>query len=380
MTIEKASKEFLIRDPFYGFFLLGISKEIVPKEHKIKTAAVSINGLIITLYINKEFWDNLTDDEQISVLHHEILHLCLFHLTDDYKAENPYLMNICNDVVVNSFIKNLPSNCVTFYTLSKSLNIFLEPGRGSWYYYKELEKFIKQHPHKCEKLHGFRTIDDHSLWPSDISSTEKILHENQIKSRLKETADYVTKQAGKIPGELSEILKRISNKPPIFNWKSCFKRLVGSSISSEFVNTKMRPNKRFPDNAGVKLKYKPNILIGIDTSGSISNNDLQEFFKEVHHIYKTGVSITVVECDTKINNIFKYKGNQNISIKGRGGTILDDVIIYYKRHHEFSVCVLFTDGYCSTTLPNCRNLIWVITKNGNKTTSYSPGRTIFIPS
>lgn len=39
----------------------------------------------------------------------------------------------------------------------------------------------------------------------------------------------------------------------------------------------MRPSKRFPDAKGIRLKRKPNILVGVDTSGSVSMDELNDF-------------------------------------------------------------------------------------------------------
>ena len=213
-----------------------------------------------------------------------------------------------------------------------------------------------------------------------MPEAEKKLLENQIKYKLKEVAEQVTKQAGSIPGELSEIIKALKQKEPVFNWKKYLRRVIGNAITSEIQLTRMRPSKRFPDARGIRMKRKPNILVGVDTSGSVNNEEFAEFFAEIHHIYKTGVSVTVVECDTQITNVFEYKGSQDIKRTGFGGTILTPIASYYKEHPEFTVCVIFTDGYCDTTMPPCQNLIWVITSSGNKSTKYTPGKVIFIPN
>lgn len=382
MQLIKACKELLIRQPFYGLFLLNLRKEIVDNNHPVKTAAVGPNGINFTLYVNNDFWKELTDAEQISILIHELCHICFFHLTENFKCDNPHNMNIAADCTINQFIQNLPSGCVTLQSLSKKIGKKLEPKRGAWYYYKEIQDFAKNHPEKCQPngdIDGFDDIDDHSMWPSDLSEAEKKLYENQVKSKIKETADVVSKQAGSIPGELEEIIKRIKDKPPVFNWKKYFRRLVGNAITNDIQLTRMRPSKRFPDARGLKFKRKPVILVGVDTSGSVSKKDLTDFFSEIHHIHNAGVNVTVVECDTKIQNIFKYEGKQDIKINGRGGTELSPVIDYYKAHNEFAVCILFTDGYCNTELDKCQNLIWVITSNGNKSQRYSPGKVVFIP-
>lgn len=376
MTIQKALKELLIVSPFYGIFLLSLRKEIVNGNHSVKTAAVGPNGLNFTLYINEDFWKTLSDKECISVLQHEANHLCFFHLTEHFKASNHKLMNIAMDASINQYIQNLPADCVTVESLSKQCGKNLELKRGAWYYYNELLEYANKNPKFMDQ---FNNIDSHDMWPGDeMSEAERTLYDNQVKSRLKETAEQIVKQAGKIPGELSSILEAIKNKPPVFNWKRYFRRLIGNSITSEIQLTRMRPSKRFPEARGIRMKRKPNIMVAVDTSGSISQDDLKDFFSEIHHIWKTSVNVTVVEFDTKIQNIFEYKGKQNIEVHGRGGTDATSAIEYYKQHRDFSSCIIFTDGYLSTfKLPICQSLIWVITKGGNKV-KY-PGQVIYIP-
>ena len=72
MTLEKALKELLIRDPFYGIFMLGLNKRIVSGDHEIQTAAVGLSGLNYTLYVHEDFWKKLTDPQQIALLKHEV--------------------------------------------------------------------------------------------------------------------------------------------------------------------------------------------------------------------------------------------------------------------------------------------------------------------
>lgn len=319
MTIQKALKELLIVSPFYGIFLLSLRKEIVNGNHSVKTAAVGPNGLNFTLYINEDFWNTLSDKECLSVLQHETAHLCFFHLTEHFKASNHTLMNIAMDASINQYIQNLPADCVTVESLSKQCGKNLELKRGAWYYYNELLEYAEKNP---EFMNQFNNIDSHDMWPGDeMSEAERTLYDNQIKSRLKETAEQVAKQAGKIPGELSSILEAIKNKPPVFNWKRYFRRLIGNSITSEIQLTRMRPSKRFPDARGIRMKRKPNIMVAVDTSGSISQNDLGDFFSEIHHVYRSGVNVTVVEFDTKIQKVFEYKDKPNIDICGRGGNV-----------------------------------------------------------
>ena len=375
--LSKILKELIIRYPFYGIFCLGLRKEIVKGDHPIKTAGVGPNGLNFTLYVNEDFWNKLTELAQLQLLIHELRHLCLFHVGEWFKAENHHNMNVAMDVVVNSDLKELWENGIHLEKLEKILEKKLEKNRGSWYYYGEIQQFAKEHPEKC--MPDFSCSGDHSLWPKDMSEAEKKLYENQIKSRLKETADQIKKQGGTIPGELTDIIQAL-NKPPVYNWRKHFRQLVGNSISSEIQLTRMRPSKRFPDARGIRLKRKPSIMVAVDTSGSISNNDLQEFFSEINHIYKTGVDVDVVEFDTKIEHISKYSGKAEYTIHGRGGSDVTETVNYYNEHkNQYSSLVIFTDGYLiNFNLPVCQSMIWVITKDGDKRRKYQ-GKTIFIP-
>lgn len=378
MTISKACKELIIVQPFYGFFLLNINKEYTTR---VPTLAVSPNGVNIKLLINEKFWNSLNDEAQLAVLTHEINHVCFFHLQMQTDFDDKNIFNYAADAEVNCYINNLPEGCVTVSSLNKELGLQLEERQGTKEYYKVLIDFKNKCQKKAEEFLKNHPLDNHETWKEfdQLSNPVKKLIENQIKAKLKEAEEATIQTGGSIPGEMSEILKNIKDKPPVFNWKRYFRRLIGNSISSEIQSTRMRPSKRFPDAKGIRLKRKPNILVGVDTSGSVSMDELNDFFSEINHIYRSGVEVTVVECDTQINNIFKYTGKHNIKIGGRGGTILNPIIEYYNSHKEHNVCIIFTDGELySLDLPKCNHLIWVITSNGNKVDKF-PGKTIYIP-
>ena len=383
MTLSKALKEFLIRSPFYGIFMLNLRKELITTEdHPIKTLAVGPNGLGVTLYVNQTFWDTLTDAQQLAVLQHEVMHICFFHLTDNFKVPGAMhkIMNIAQDCEINQYIQNLPDSAVTCEVVSKIVGQPIPQQAGSWAYYKMIVDALKdKHPDVFNQLAALSELNgDHSLWPEDMSEAEKTLIKNQIKSQLKSAAEQTVKQAGKVPGELKGILESIQDKPPVFNWKRFFRQMIGNAITNEIQLTRMRPSKRFPDARGIKMKRKPDILVGVDTSGSISDTDLVDFFSEIKHVHKTGVNVTVIEFDTKIQQVFEFTGTQNIKISGRGGTDATCVLEYYKANKKkYSSCIIFTDGYLSTfKLPLCQSLIWVITKDGYHT-DY-PGQVLYI--
>ncbi|MBQ0113531.1 MAG: hypothetical protein KBT03_10405, partial [Bacteroidales bacterium] len=326
MKLLKACKELIIQEPFYGFFLLSIQKTLT---NEIQTLGVKKENLNFNLAVNENFWNSLNDKEQLAVLKHEILHICFFHLTTNFDVGNHELMNVAMDCEVNQYIDNLPSNAITLQFVSNLIGKSLPPKQGAMYYYKQLEEYAQKNP--C----SFPSFDEHEF--STDANDEKVkienkLYENQIKSRLENTENYIKKTAGNLPGEMMAILEMIKLKPQIFNWRRFLSRSIGNLISSELKLTKLRPSKRIPDSKGILLKYKHNICVVVDTSGSINMQNFEDFMSEIQHIYNSGNDITIVECDTTITKIFKYTKSSKIEFKGRGGTDLTDAIQYYKDH------------------------------------------------
>lgn len=319
MNIIKACKELMVVEPFYGFYLLNLNKEY---SKDIPTLAVTPNGINIKLLINEEFWNSLTDDEQLAVLKHELIHICFFHLLMVSNFANRKLFNIAADMCVNCYIKNLPEDAVTVEKINKQFGLNLDLYLGTKEYYKALLKVMEKGGENAEKLSAFTAPNNHDTWKEfkNLDEAAKKLIENQIKYQLENTAKQIEKSRGTIPGELTVIINEILKKePPIFNWKAYFRRLLGTSYKVFTKKSLRKQSKRFEGSAGIKIKQKQHILVAIDTSGSVSDKELTDFFSEIFHIYKTGVSVTIIECDTRINNIYEYKGKFNGSISGRGG-------------------------------------------------------------
>lgn len=118
------------------------------------------------------------------------------------------------------------------------------------------------------------------------------------------------------------------------------------------------------------------MLLAIDTSGSVSDSELQEFMSEMHHIYKCGVDITIVQCDTKINSIEPYKGKFEMTVIGRGGTEFDPVLNYFNENiRVYTSLVYFTDGECNTDVKPKGNVLWVLSERSSMNDSL-PGKVI----
>lgn len=255
------------------------------------------------------------------------MHVAFMHLTHlfDVPSNKHYQMNIAEDCAINQYIHNLPGGGITLQKLEEICGKKLESYQGAWYYYNELEKICQKNScsfqKMIEEMLANGNLSDHSLWPKDMSSAEGKLLENHIKSIIKNTAE-TCKTVGSIPGELKDIIDSILLKEEVFNWRKYFRRVIGNSIRTFISPTRYRPSKRFPDAQGLKTKSKPEVMVAVDTSGSIRDQELSDFFSEIYHLYKSGVAVTIVEFDTKVQNTWPYKGQiKDIPIHGRGGNV-----------------------------------------------------------
>lgn len=379
-SLAKASKELMLKEPFYGLFLIGLNKLW---SKKVPTAGVSKHNINFQLAINEEFWESLSPEHHIGLLKHELLHIAFFHLTMHDDFANKKLANVAMDLEINQYIDsmylpdggctidnemfapmNLPkkAGCRVYYDL---LQQQLDQGDGS----SDFEKMMKAMEQGQPTYGDGNSVPDHSTWDEfdDLSDAEKKLIQKQVEHQLKEVAEQIEKSRGNIPGEMKGLLDKLNSKePPKFDWKAYLRRFTGGSQKVFTKKLRRKFNKRFEDNPGLKIKHRKHILVAVDTSGSVSDKEVQEFFHEIDHINKTGAEITIVQCDTHIRHIGPYKAGDKIEIHGRGGTYFDPVLELYNENQDKYTCLVYlTDGECDCHVKPRGKMLWVISTRGS---------------
>jgi predicted metal-dependent peptidase len=306
------------------------------------------------------------------------LHIAFFHLTIHNDFADPKLANVAMDLEINQYIDKqyLPDGgCTIDNEMFAPMNLPLKAGCREYYKLLQEQKDNGDGTSKFEQMmkameEGQPTygdgqpVPDHSTWDDfkDLSEAEQKLIQKQVEHQLKEIADQVTKSRGHVPGELKGLLDKLnSSEPAKFDWKSYLRRFTGGSQKVFTKKLRRKFNKRFEDNPGLKIKQKQHILVAVDTSGSVSNDELKEFFAEIDHIHKTGADVTVVQCDTAISDIRPYKKSNKINLHGRGGTSFEPVIDYYDTNQRKYTCLIyFTDGEAPSPAKPKGNLLWVL--------------------
>lgn len=390
--LAKAGKELMFRETYWAFFLLMLNK-VWRKD--IPTAGVSKNGLNYQLAINEDFFKSLSLEHRQGLLQHELMHIAYFHLSKFFDYTNKKIANIAMDIEINQTIHSdyLPEGAMlpsTFPELNLELNA------GTRYYYEKLMKAVNNKNQTgtsgssnfdslCDQMNGQEPsegdpqLPDHSTWEEfeEVSEAEQRVMKSQLDRIIQGAAEMTEKKRGTIPGNIKDYLIELANvEPPKFNWKAYIRRFVGTSTKVYVKKTRRKENIKFPDATGIKIKRKQNLLLAIDTSGSVSDSELKEFMNEIHHIYKTGVDITIIQCDTRIVSIEPYKGKFEIKVKGRGGTLFDPVLEYFNANNKrFNSLIYFTDGECYAHVKPKNPVLWVLSERSHLNTDL-PGKVI----
>ena len=385
IDLSKIAKKLMLDEPFYGLFLLTLNKR---ENTNIPTACVSLQGINQSLEINPEYWNSLPELQRIGLLKHELLHIMFHHfLLDTTMYPDAKLRNIAADIEINQFIDE-QNKSKEWLSLTSVPNLVLHEKAGTRVYYDMIKDKASTCPQVQEWLDGLgddsdEFADGHGMWgdPNMDEATKKLIGK-QLEHQVKEIAEHLDKKGsnfrGTLPGTLVEWIDSLFELPvPVTDWKSYFKRFISSSDKVVTKKSRNKYNKRFPGNPALKIKHKKNILVAIDTSGSVSSDNLVEFLGQLLHIHKTGHEVTVMECDAKITNIFKYKGDKEIAITGRGGTDFQPAIDYFNQHIQiYNTLVFFTDGYAPAPTPPKRPMLWVMTKDGETKTTKFPGKVV----
>jgi predicted metal-dependent peptidase len=386
-TLGKASKELMWKEPFYGFFLLMLNKVW---NNKVPTAGVSKHNINYQLAINEDFWNSLSENHRIGLLKHELLHIAYFHLSMYFNFPDKRLANIAMDMEINQYIDSeyLPEGGID---INNYAELNLDRKAGCRYYYQMLKQ-AKDEKDKngtsgcpnfdnlCDQMdNGGDGLPDHSTWEEfeELTEAEQKLMQKQMDTLLQNASIQTEKKRGTVPGHIKDHLIEISKlEPPKFNWKQYMRRFTGASTKVYTKKIRRKENRRYSENPGLKIKMKQHMLLGIDTSGSVSDSELQEFMNEITHIYKCGVDVTIIQCDTTIRSIEPFNPKKEFKVHGRGGTEFDPVLEYYNANlQKYTSLVYFTDGECSTSVKPKGNTLWVLSEQSGMNEDL-PGKVI----
>lgn len=393
-----------LKNSYWGYLFSRIRRVASENIPSIMGVAPEKDGTISLLF-HPDLLSKTSDDVVKLVITHEGMHLLHKHISrllriianemnDDTKAMKIKIWNIAADCAVNPVI-NMPE--VVEIAGQSFTGCFpklygLKDRKSSEYYYNNLMDSVKDGKKSAGDFgQMYDKIDDHSAWGnivkqvSDISSLSRKV-DGYIQNIIKDSLKSFQKKRGLLPSYISELIES-ALAPPKVPYFQIIRKLVKGSRLSKFkrsfatVNRKrtyvfeISDKQNFPAISpfpGRTRDFSFNIVVLIDTSGSMSPDDIREGLSGVKNIIESDrhTNTTVLENDAELQKEYTVKKIHDIDfhVKGRGGTVLQPGL---ERARELypDVCLTFTDGMCDNINNLSRKLlpkkiIWVIQKDG----------------
>ena len=202
------------------------------------------------------------------------------------------------------------------------------------------------------------------------SAAEKRQAEQEQKIAVKQAAQ-IAKAQGTLPQSLERLINEITE--PKIPWREVLARFLTEPARNDY--SWQMPNRRFI-HQGLYLPELKNPELGliallVDTSGSISQQDLNQFAAEMHSLlaaYKTELMVIYVDAAVQgVEFIASDNTDMNLELKGGGGTDYRPGFDWlHEQGHMPTAAVYLTDGYCNS-FPHEPDFptLWVLTQKSD---------------
>jgi predicted metal-dependent peptidase len=357
----------------------------------------------------RKFLETVDSEPKVrGLILHENLHVALKQLPrgKDMFDENRKLANISADMVVNNIIEDIKGtlNGSSERIVALPDGAVYDPMFQNWSM-REVYNYLKKHckgkgkgdgkgkgggqgndlsPDRPEdgdedgdtitingKTYDLSDADEHDLTNLKDLSHEQVKEINDaIDKALREGGMLAGRMGAKIPRSISDLLE------PKVDWRDALRDFVSSAIKGKDEFTWRRMNKRQLVN-DIYLPSMENetigeIVIAIDTSGSIGSEQITEFATELVSICDlcSPEKVRVLWWDTDVHGEQVFAGNYQdiaglLKPQGGGGTHVSCVNEYINKERINAECVIvFTDGYVESditwTIPS--PTLWMVTQ------------------
>jgi hypothetical protein len=356
------------------------------------------------------FIEPLTDEELRGLILHENLHVALKQIPRgrDMWKKDAELANMAADFVVNDIIMNITGKTSSGEAIVKlPAGGLFDPMFHNWshrqvfdYLYEECEGGKKppedgdpcddgdegngpsgggtpsKKPRKV-KVNGKDYSTDDTLDEHDTSGVDGL--DGQELKDVNDKVDRALREGGLLAGRLGAKVPRVIADllEPKIDWREVLREFVSASIKGADELTWRKMNRRQLANdlylPSIENETIGEVIIAIDTSGSIGQRELSEFATELKAVCDATSPdrVRVLWWDTRVHGeqVFE-KDYSNIEklLKplGGGGTHVSSVSKYIVEKKLEAECVIvFTDGYVendiqwAVTSPT----LWMITHN-----------------
>ena len=334
--VGKAKSLLILDHPFFG---TACTKRPIIYTDTVPTAAMSATG---QMYMNVDFCAPLTVQQLMFLLAHEAMHYMLAHGLRrghrDPKAWNIAADKVINDTLIDAGVGDFIDGGIT---LDGAREMAAEA------LYDENDDGDGEGPGGLGNDIGDPTDADGQ--PLDDATIHQLEAEAKIDAIQSAKA---AKAVGKLPASIERIIEELVNVST--PWYDILERFMAGKIKDGY--SWNRPNRRFiARNIYIPgTDYVPKmgpVVIGVDTSGSIGDDEIAMFNAHINRIIDTcnPEVVHVVYCDYDVAGVDEYTPEDfpvTIQSKGGGGTSFKPVFDWIDNNAIDPECVVYlTDGY-----------------------------------
>lgn len=336
-AISKARAQLILGNPFFATLALRLDPRPDPRAETMAT-----DGRL--LYYNPAWVNEKPPTELPGVIAHEAMHCALAHTLRRQHRDHQRFNRAC-DHAINPLLKEagfaLPKEG---FSVAKAEF----PGLSAEQIYPLLPE-----DQSGGQGEGFPDFGGTGCVLDAIGDDGKPLTEaerNQLEAEWK-IATLQAAQAAKAQGRLPAGLEALADsiRAPQVDWRAVLREFVRSVAAGDY--SWRRPNPRMLAGGD----YLPSLyseetgplLMGVDTSGSVSQEELDAVCAELNGCLDTArpEAVHVVYCDAKVHAHEEFKPDDwpvRMAVKGRGGTHLAPIWPFAREHDINPVCAIIT--------------------------------------
>lgn len=326
------------------------------------------------LYYSKKFVDETRLDELIGVIAHEAAHVALGHHLRRQQRE-PIAWNVAADLALNPII--IDAGVSLPKTTCKHCNHILKygeepPKKGTlcqagsiqeheWvggvlfdekYKGKLTEEIYADLPVKYIPVgsgFGCGGVIDHPSRGKGKSEKERTAADREWEIVIRHAA-IIAKGQGHLPGQFEYLLEPVEVK---LDLHSMLRHMISVTQDDDF--TWSRPNRRHVWQGlylpSQRTESIGDVMIGVDTSGSVSKEDLARFIGVVNVVLSDlkPKKTYLVQCDAAVSNVQEFQPGEylptTIGIKGCGGTDMRPFWEWVKDENKNIACGIICSDF-----------------------------------
>lgn len=222
-----------------------------------------------------------------------------------------------------------------------------------------------------------------------------------VKGKQKAAAEEIRKGVsaqgrGNVSADLQQCIDLL-DAPPKVHWTAELRHTLSRSLNKIAMGgsdySMSRPSTRaFARDDGIVkpglVSYEPEILLCLDTSGSMGQDELQTSFREAIGVVRAvgAKSVWFMQADAAVTakpKLTSIRELKSMTIKGRGGTDFRPAIKHARTMKpKPDILIYFTDGdgYAPAEKPKGLSVVWcVVPSRYGRSQAPAPwGKTIFV--